>query len=203
MVPEDIVNQALDSIGYPRSIGDIAEGTRAARVAQRAYSETRDEMLRIKDWPFARRSLTLNLLKQAGNPPYNGGVWTSAFPPPPFAFEYLYPLDCLYLRYVRPSPTASPVLDPLPVLFTVANDSSVINNDGQATKVILTNQDAAIGVYTGQILDINTWEPLFVMAVVEGLAKKFTVALAQSPDLLKDKVQESGLAIEIAGSREG
>jgi hypothetical protein len=88
------------------------------------------------------------------------------------------------------------------VLFTVANDPSVPNSNSQASEVILTYVPAAIAVYTGRVIDVTTWEPMFVDVVTQTLSKKAAVVLAQSPDLLKMKVQESAQDLEMAAMRE-
>jgi hypothetical protein len=50
MTVENICNQALDVIGYARHIGNIYEGSKAARVALDLYVQTRDEVLASQPW---------------------------------------------------------------------------------------------------------------------------------------------------------
>src|SRR5271169_62339 len=93
--PEDVINLALIRIGKKDSIGSIYEGSEAAKIALRIYSETRDEMLRSFDWGFAERNINLTLLKFA---PPNGYFPPNAWdptqnPPPPWQFEYGYADD--------------------------------------------------------------------------------------------------------------
>ncbi len=56
---EDLVNQALREIGYPKPIQDIYEGSRASKAALDIYFQSRDELLDAHDWPFARRNRAL------------------------------------------------------------------------------------------------------------------------------------------------
>src|SRR3954463_9206455 len=96
---EAICNQAIDEIGYPRHIGNIYEGTKAARVFINCYREVRDALLSTlrPDWAWAEASLTLsksapNIVNNTAN--YDAG-WNSTFPPLPWLYEYVYPADCL------------------------------------------------------------------------------------------------------------
>lgn len=158
--PEEVCNLALDAIGYPASIADIFEGTKHARVGLRYYAETRDALLRAKDWPFSERFAT--------------AVSNGQTPPSPWLIEYAYPSDCLRLRYVQPLGSGPyPVLDPEPTLFKDFNETRTM----PASKAILTNTSPARLIYTGQVVEIPLWEPNFVDTLVAWLARRFTVAL--------------------------
>ena len=111
-------------------------------MALRIYSETRDEMLRAFDWGFAERNINMTLLKSApagGYFPPN--VWNPVTnPPPPWAFEYGYPSDCLKVRSVKPVPMFVQNFDPQPNVFAVENDNAL----NPAQKVILCNVPSAM-----------------------------------------------------------
>lgn len=174
--PEQIVNQALRRIGYQVEIGFMYEGSPAARAALTLYGQTRDNLLRAKDWPFARQSVALTLLKTAPVGGYGFQTpWTSAYPPVPWVFEYAYPTGCLEMRSVRPTPILIPEYDPVPNIFIIADDTSLAPTPA---KVVLTNLRAALGVFTGQATDPAQWEPMFTEALVEALARRFAEALA-------------------------
>ena len=178
-----LVNQALRRIGYQVEVAYLYEGTPAARAALTLYGQTRDNVLRSKDWPFARQSVALSLLKTApvgGYGPMN--PWTPAFPPVPFIFEYAYPDGCLEMRSVRPTPIMIPEYDPVPNIFVIADDTAL----APPAKVVLTNLRAALAVFTGQVTDMTQWEPMFTEALVEALARRFAEALAgENADALK------------------
>ena len=75
---EDILNAALRRVGYQPPIGDIYEGSPAARTALDFYAQTRDALLSEFDWSFARQSVDLGApIKTAPAPGY-GGVWDPA-----------------------------------------------------------------------------------------------------------------------------
>lgn len=174
---ENIINAALRRIGYPTPIGFVMEGSKASRIALDVYSQTRDDLLRAQDWPFARRDVTLAANGQTA--------------PAPWPFEYGYPTDCLKVRYVQPlNPGTMPVYDPRPTLFTDYNDTRT----GSQTKVILANISPATLVYTAQVTDPNAWDASFVEALIEEISRRFVPSLSGSPDLLKIQEQQAAMA---------
>jgi len=168
----ELVNQALRRTSYKIEIGYIYEGSEASRAALTLYSQTRDDVLRSKDWPFARRTVALTLLKTAPVGGYSATTWTDAYPPAPWVYEYAYPTDCLEMRSVRPTPILMPEMDPQPNIFIIANDTTQT-----PAKVVLTNLRGALGVYTGRIEDMTQWEPMFTEAFVEAFARRLAEAL--------------------------
>ncbi len=188
MAAIDIVNQALAEAGAPRMIGDFYEGSPASILAVQIYAQTRDDLLRSKDWPFAKKTTTLTLLKTAGVPPVD--FWDSTQPIPPWRFEYTYPDDCVILRALRPDPLGfqgGDSYEPGPIRWTLATDPT------QSQKVILTNLEFALGIYTAKITDPNQWEPLFSSALVDELARVFEKAaraLMEKPQPDLDKIEE-------------
>ncbi len=199
LTPEGLCNMALRRIGYPTPIGFIYEGTPAARVAVEIYGQTRDNLLRNADWDFARQAVGLTLLKTAPVGGYGyGQLWTNAYPPPPWVFEYAYPTAALLVRSVRPTPVAMPEWDPQPNIFVVADDASVT-----PSKVILTNLANAQAVYTGQIVNPTQWNASFIEALVDALATLFQQALAPGAEADKERIGEEAQAVGVAMGRRG
>jgi len=198
--PSDLVNLALTRIGKDSYIGSLYEGSKAAVVALRIYSETRDEMLRAVDYGFAERNVNLTLLKQApagGYFPPN--TWNPANnPPPPWAFEYTYPSDCLKVRSVKPVPYFVQNFDPQPNVFAVENDNAFT----PPQKVILCNIPSAMMVYTGQVTDPTTWEADFVDAFAGKLGLRLAPVLANM-DAAKMEAGDAAQSTLVAESREG
>lgn len=166
---EDLINQALDAIGYPGHIADIYEGSPAARVGLEIYSLTRDALLENGEWPFALREVVLTANGQTA--------------PSPWAFEYTYPADCLRIRYVRPGPLTGGTLDfdPQPILFRPWND----NRPGTPLRAILCSLAAPVLIYNGKITDPGTWGPAFTKALVSALAEKMAFMLGQGAETAK------------------
>lgn len=198
---EDICNIALRRIGYPTPIGMMYEGSPASRVAVDAYAEIRDDLLRKRDWEFARQTVSLgNPIKTAPAPGYGIGPWTSAYPPPPWIYEYAYPQNCLEVKCLLPPPIFLPEQMPRWVLFEKANDT-VLN-----APVILTNLANAFAMITGAVYDPGEWtDPGFVEALIDALAKTFIRAFPTkegvNANILTDRAAEQAAAT--ANERQG
>ena len=196
----DIMNQGLRAGGLPMRIQDYYDGDDAARVALEIFSQSRDELLRIKDWSFSRRIVSLTLLK---GPPPDGGYnyaqqWSNVYPAPGWLYEFAYPSDCLDIRAIIPPPFGMmPDLDPVPAVFRVDNDvAPVVTGNppvaaGPPAKVIYCNVTNALAVYRAQVTDPSTWEVGFVAALVASLGKKFAVAFGANADSEKTKGAEA------------
>ena len=170
---EDLVNQALNQIGYTRPIGDIYEGSAASRVALAYYGQTRDELLSSKEWPFAYREVVL-------------AATTGVAALTPWIYEYNYPSDCLRMRQVRPGPLTGGARsnDPQPVKFRVFNEQRT----APPRIAILTDQASAVLAYQGQVTDPATWTPEFIRALVGALAKKLSFGLFKGAEIIKARI---------------
>lgn len=92
----DLINQALDSIGWAEMVGDPEEGTHHAQVALRQYRTCRQQLLQAALWDFAMRQAPLTLLADAsGNTADAGNVVPLAW-----LYEYAWPTDALRIRYI-------------------------------------------------------------------------------------------------------
>lgn len=198
--PADVANLALVRLGRTERVGNLFDGTPAAKRILDIYGQTRDAVLTELDWDFAERTVALTLLKTA--PP--GGyvpptVWSQAlYPALPWYFEYAYPTDCLQIRSLRQAPLFSPSFDPKPVLFDQANDNTLV----PPGKVILTNLQYAIAVYTARVTDPATWDAQFVEAIVAALARRLAVGMG-GIELLKVEAQDEGATIANAQADRG
>lgn len=199
--PADVLNLTLTRIGYkgPR-VGSLYEGSMAAKIALDVYAQTRDEMLRNGDWGFAERNVSMTLLKQApagGYFPPN--QWNGVNnPPPPWAFEYTYPDDCLKVRSVKSVPMFVMTFDPQPVVFAIEND----NYFTPSKKVILCNIPSAMLVYTGQVTDPTLWESDFVEAFAAELGFRLAPVLS-TMDMAKFAAGDAAQSNAKAESTEG
>lgn len=228
---EDIVNQAAREVGIRRRIGWIYEGSELAKVALEIYGQTRDELLRSRDWDFARRSVALTLFK---GPPPPGGYnqqqpWSlQQYPPKGWLYEYGYPSDAIEIGAILPQPFLWPDRDPRPARWRVDNDltlgggtvivgqGTVITGSGtiivgategffaSGTKVILTNVRNAIAVYRAQVTDPSQWNAGFLATFITRLSQKLSVSpLLQNLDLMKATAAESAADSAVADKRRG
>jgi hypothetical protein len=174
--PADLCNQALVRMGYAKGrVGNLYDGSQAAKKFLDVYAQTRDELLRSFDWGFAQRNIALTLLKSA---PVNGYIpptmWNPATNPPlPWLFSYAYPGDCLKIRLVKATSLFVPNFDPQPNQPSMANDNSYT----PPQRVILSNIPNAVMVYTGQITDPTTFDTGFVESLAAALGRHVTPAL--------------------------
>jgi hypothetical protein len=176
--PADVVNQAIEYSGNQASVtytsGVWGPQGSVANAAAVLYVPTWQMVARQLDPDFARRTLALT-------PELAGTL------PPGWAFEYLYPADCLRLRCLAPQPGSYDPYDPQLILGNVALD--VIAST--PTKVIFTNQTSALGVYTSSDITEDDWDAMFLMAVVRQLANPFSMALEGRPDYARELLSQA------------
>ena len=204
-----IANMALSAIGTRSTIASLTEDSTEAQTVSLWYDQTRDGLLRALPWNWARRQVVLALYKSAAGTLENPNG-TLPEPPRPWRYEYSWPADCLDARYIlpmlhraegviQPPLTTGPVTQVRdnrtpPIKFLVAGDRDV---DGNALKVILTNQPVAQLIYTGKITDPNVWDAHFVDAMIGRLAQRICFALSGDKGLTQIAIA-SGLAAEKA-----
>jgi hypothetical protein len=194
--PADIVNAALAQIGHKNRVGSLYEGSRAAKDALDVYGQTRDQLLRQGDWPFAQRDIVGNLTKSApvgGYVPPN--VWDpSVNPPLPWLFEYTYEDDFIKVRAVKPQPILIPNFSPQPYLFAVANQGN--------QRVILSNVENAVITYVGQITDPTQMPPDFIEAFISALGRRLAPLLSNM-DAAKMEAQVEQVETTLAERQQG
>jgi hypothetical protein len=203
----DLVNRALQALGTRSTIASMDEGSNESNNASLVYDAARQECIRAAPWNFASATATLSLLKAAPGTVETplwptSGMWSNAYPPPGWSFEYAYPSDCLRARKVvsnwsTPQGSAAPIypiaagsampLWDLPgVRFAVTTDKDV---DGNSMTVILANIDQAIGCYLRDIAIEDLFDPLFTDAMVYALAGKLANSLTGDKGLSKEMFQ--------------
>lgn len=182
-----VVNTALEFIAAQTQITSISDGSPAASAASVIYNPIVQLLLRQLNPDFARTTKMLSL----------SGAGT---PMPPWAYEYLYPSDCVWLRQVRPAVGSYNVNDPQPVRSAVAFDViSAVN-----TKVILANLISAQAVYTSSTPTEAQWDSSFAEAVSRRLANPLAMALSGRPDFAREILQEAeAMASEAETSDDG
>jgi hypothetical protein len=177
---EDVVNQALDQLGYPRHIGNIYEGSPAARVALDVWQQTRNSLFtRVRpDW--AKKDAVLTLSKSApniagGTAAYDLTPWSTTYPPLPWLYEYRSPSDCLYPLQIKTRQFFLPIWRPRAITFRHAENT------------ILTNAPNAILTYVYAVLDPDLWESDFTDLMVQMLAQKMQAEFAKGTPMKEEK----------------
>lgn len=203
-----ICNRALQTMGTRTQISSLAESSIEARNCNLIYADTRDEVLGMAFWNFAKKTGYLSVLKQAPGTP--GGVasasqWSTAYPAPPWLYEYAYPSDCISMRSITQQPINAYVGVPFTsngqssypyfvgpgAMFEVASDEV----SGSQANVILTNQYQAIGIYTMRITNTGLFAGLFIEALVQALAAKLALALNGNVALANTKFAQANAMI--------
>lgn len=203
-----ICNRALQAAATRTQISALTEGSVEARNCNLIYADTRDEVLTMAFWNFAKKTEYLSVLKQAPGTP--GGVssalqWSTAYPAPPWLYEYAVPSDCLSMRSIVQQPinayvgvpftsngqAAYPYAIGAGSRFEVATD----NISGAQANVVLTNQYQAIGVYTMRITNSGLFSPLFVEALVQAISAKLILALSGNVALAGTKFAQANAMI--------
>lgn len=203
----DIVNMALSEIGAQTLITSLADDTPAGQQATLYYARMRQKLLRTAPWGFARKTIELTELGTlAADPPTS---------PYPWLFKYDYPDDCMKFNYVLPPPfpvagdDAPDVSSGLIVpwcapdrawRFLVASDADV---DNLQFRVLLSNVQAALGVYIVDVVNPDAWEPLFTDALVMLLAYKFVIPLSGNVAMKETYYKLTEAAILQARAQDG
>ena len=220
-LPSDVVNRALDECGLDE-IGDMDEGSPAARAAVRIYTPTLRQLLSAVHWNFARKQNALVLMADVS------GIYISNTDVPgPWCYMYEWPVDCVHARFVpatdgqnvdaqgnlitnlaawnAPSPflvaSANRINDP------AGNWGDVEGHDPEQTRVILSNQIGASLVYTGIMQYPDAWDPLFEQAMVAVLSARLAMPLIPDKKLARvvraDNIQIAREALNAARIRDG
>ena len=179
---EQIGNEALVRIGFPESIGNIYEGTRQARALLEVFAQTRDAMLRERDYDFSERIASAAVSPSSPMPPWN--------------FAYQYPSDCLKIRQLYAASYLTNKNDPLPFNWTIAFDNLL------SAKVIFSNAQTATLIYTKQVTDITQWDSMFVEALIAALSRRLPPVLDRL-DLYKPEVEDEAKTTALAAATMG
>lgn len=158
-----ICNVALALIGE-QSIRAFDEDNSRARLCDRLFDSSRDYLLSLFDWPFARR---LALLKEEDAPPglaeAYGAIYGEKYGSPEVHF-YKLPADCHIPTDVHPKGTSARwevvgvnVISPKPAPFVL--------------------------YYTGTEINAATYTPTFANSLSELLASKLAHPLKQDKKL--------------------
>lgn len=105
----DIANQALAMISARNRINAFTDNTVEGVNVNIFYNRVRNQVMAMAPWNFCRRTELLSFLKSAPGTPENptGSVpWSSQQPAPPWQYEFRYPNDCVFFRYLTWQPNA-------------------------------------------------------------------------------------------------
>lgn len=197
MTPTEVANLALGEIGQRVLINSFDDGSAAANAAKLFYSPKTRMLMRSANWDFARAQLALTQWKAVSI----NGVASTNPPPQPWQYSYLYPTDCLKIRFVQPTvPIATPGTPlttapnsifpypgiPTAIPFVEATD---FDTSGNPVRVVLTNVPQAQAIYTRDLSDLpDAWDPLFLAGATALLGSYFINMLARDKAQMEQQV---------------
>jgi hypothetical protein len=187
--PADIVNRAIVLMGGFDNNEPLTgtpatnfNGTPLGQAAAVIFGDVVQTVGKEFGWDFARNIATLALTGNAA--PLN------------FAFEYAYPTNGIEVRQVT-APVNDP-FNPIPSLWTIGNSTVA----GIVTKVVWTSIAGALAVISGQP-QVSVWDPLFVEAVVRGIASALGMGAAGRPETAQLELERSGAILAVGKTKRG
>lgn len=207
-------------IGTRSTIASMTESTPEAQACTIHFEAACRALLRLAPWSFARYQANLALIAAAGNTPENPNA-TPPFPPVPWMYEYAWPQDCVRLRQVKPPyypPGSTPensgiVLMPgfmgapltIPGMGNRPKYQIGLDYDssGNQIKVVMSNLESAIIIYTALVDNPNLWDDEFSEAYVFMLASHLVGALIGDKQLDKALYEKAAQAAITARAVDG
>jgi len=148
-----ILNLAYAGIGHKAFIQSIDEASVEARYGKLYYDVARRATLRAHPWNFATVRVNLALLGDG---------------PAPWTYMYVLPTGCVKARYIVSS------LPGVKIPFEVG-----LSADG-TTRVLYTNQEDAVLVFTFDVENDLLFDATFIDAFAFGLAYRLAPTIAPS-----------------------
>ncbi len=215
----DIANRALLSVGARVQISSLnpSDNSVEANAVSVLWTPTFEALARTAHWNVLRKQITLSLVAAASGTSENPDGTTFIIPPTPWTYAYVYPSDCLAIRYIVPS-LPSGAAGSIPA--TTINNSAALyfpNNQGQIDfavstfvdnldniiTVILTNQSQAQASYTANYPNPSLWDSQFQAAMVASLGAYLVPALSLSLPLMQMSIATAERIIGQARTRDG
>lgn len=160
-----ICNRALIKVGCNR-ITSLSDNSKEARLCNQIYDDVRDAVLRGFDWSFATKRLTLSLLTETAV------GWL---------YVYTYPPDCHKAREIY---NANQSDNTAGIEATPAITYEIALSSTDNKRVILTDQEDAVLIYTAKVTDTNLFGADFEDALTFKLAAELAMPLRQSEQLM-------------------
>lgn len=176
-----VCNQALAHLGTTKQIASLVEQSKEARACNLMYEKVRDSLLRRHWWSFNNAWTTVGALT-------NTHPW--------WQYAYQYPSDCLGVRYVA-NAAHNPLMwkkaDRIP--HQVGYDSGA--------RVILTNEENAVIVYSARVVDPNVWDVGFADALGWSLAVAMAMPLSGRAQVQNAVIQGWNVTLSSALAADG
>jgi len=129
----DICNRSLQVLGTRTTVAASEVGSTGTPLSNEAtqfnliFANARDDLLRKAPWNCAMRTANLTYITSSPGTPENTSaattLWAPGQPPPPWAYEYQYPVDCLRPAFIIPS-TQTGFTSGIPITTAVTGGAS-------------------------------------------------------------------------------
>jgi len=129
----DICNRSLQVLGTRTTVAASEVGPGSTPLSNEAiqfnliFANARDDLLRKAPWNCAMRTANLTYITSSPGTPENTSaattLWAPGQPPPPWAYEYQYPIDCLRPAFIIPS-TQTGFTSGIPITTAVTGGAS-------------------------------------------------------------------------------
>lgn len=158
-----LYNLALNAIGARSNVTATDEASREAEVCGLWYTPVRDQVLAAAAWPETTKIEYLGLVDERDF----DQAWVDTNARPGYTYAYEVPDDFLHPQYLA---------DFAPFIVTTYPVD---------VRVIDTNTQDAILVYTALIENVAVWGPSLQMAIVYALASHICMPLTGKPQRAK------------------
>lgn len=208
----DIMNAALIQMGQS-PISAFGQNVGSAIVSQAYYNRSRDALLRLQPWNFARKWQALNLLQNA---PLNLDIIPSATGPGVIQFTGAFKLPDDNLRVFRFSPKDAHWRVVGNAIYTDAIPPTLVGtplglqplgSDGTDNQPTMSSAGAPVQLgieYISQVTDPQQWDALFIDCFtwkickelafgITGLMQWYKFAANEYEDHLKDAAVVNGI----------
>ena len=174
-----IFNLALNAVGTRSNLTSVDENTREAEVCRLWYSVVLDQMLAAAHWGSARSHARLALITERD---YSAD-WVASDPAPEYSYMYGVPTDMLTPRYLAGYQR-----------FEIGVYA------GQ--KVLMTNVENAVLVYTSRQDNVALWSATMQMAMPYALAGHIAMPLHAKAARARGAIEQANALILAAREEE-
>lgn len=191
----EICNMALSRIGNSQRIDSLTERSVQAEQCALFYEQTRDMVLRDRQWPFATKFVQLAAVTDN--------------PSPVSAFCYSMPTDCLFARRIVDGIMEAPYVGAWAnEYFSLPQRPGIPFRiiQGDSTRLIATSVSPAMLEYTARIEDPGLFDPMFVSALAWKLGVELAIPLSKDQSVATSCEQQYQMSLSAAfaqGMNEG
>lgn len=167
-----VYNMALDAVGTRSDVSATTEQSREAEVCRLWFGPTRDLVLRAAPWSVATGYSRLALLATRNDTL----AWVATDPAPGYHFAYAAPSDMIAPRFM-------------------STYGRFIQGKYGNQRALMTQDEAALLVYTRLEEQVALWDSDLAMAIVLGLAAAIAMPLHGKAQRAKNAQDQANILI--------